>query len=335
MAEILNGSERQFRARLEKLPTGIFKAADSVDDDGITQDPIRIELALSFSGGVAIADFTGSSAQVRGPLNATLEMTLSSVAYTLMAAVGQGIAKNDGCRRAIEVRAPQGSVLNACSPAPVASRITVCHRVVDVMLQALAQVIPDKVMAGYYGGSNICNLGGYDPKTRKPWVHFEIEVGGWGARPTADGLDGFSAHIHNLANTPAEIVESTSPLRVERYEFIPGSGGDGQYRGGLGLRRDLRALAGGTSLNLLGDRCKFAPAGLFGGRNGSTGAYVLNPDTERERVLPNKLSNYPLNAGDVISMRTAGGGGYGEPAKRDPEQIDRDSREGKCPPKEK
>jgi len=146
-------------------------------------------------------------------VNATLAMTETTVNYALMAALGKGIPKNDGCRRVVKVIAPERSVVNARFPAPVVSRVTTCHRVVDVMLQALAQVIPDRVMAGYYGVSNICNLGGYNPQTCRPWVHFEIEVGGWGARPQSDGLDGFSAHIHNLANTPIEVVESSVPLR--------------------------------------------------------------------------------------------------------------------------
>lgn len=316
MSAILDGSERLFRNRIREVPDGIYKAADFVDDDGISDEPIRLELTLTVDGDVVTADFTGSSPQVRGPVNATQSMTMTSVNYTLMAAIGAGVPKNDGCGRSMQVIAPERSVLNAKSPAPVASRVTTCHRVVDVMLQALAQAIPDKVMAGYYGVSNICNLGGYD-KAGKPWVHFEIEVGGWGGRPNSDGLDGFSAHIHNLANTPIEVVENSVPLRVERYEYIPNSGGTGKYRGGLGLRRDIRVLQDETSLNLLGDHCKFPPTGLLGGGNGATGRYVLNPDTPQEHVMPNKLSNYRLNYGDVISMQTPGGGGYGDPAERD------------------
>jgi len=246
-----------------------------------------------------------------------------------MAAIGEGIPKNDGCRRPIKILAPRCTVVNAQSPAPVSSRVTTCHRVVDVTLQSLAQAIPDQVMAGYYGVSSICNLGGYEASSGKPWVHFEIEVGGWGARPTSDGLDAFSAHIHNLANTPIEVIESSLPIRVERYELIPGSGGKGKFRGGLGLRRDIRVLADQISLNLLSDRCKFPPRGMLGGDNGRPGAYLLNPGTEKEKVMPNKLSNFTLNKGDIISMQTAGGGGYGNPSQRDPALISRDKLEGK------
>jgi N-methylhydantoinase B len=256
-------------------------------------------------------------------------MTATTVNYVLMAVLGDGVAKNDGCRRSVHVHVPPRTVLNASPPAPVASRVTTCHRVVDVMMQALSQLAPDRVTGGYYGTSSVCNLGGHDPITGKPWVHFEIEVGGWGARPTDDGPDAFSAHIHNLSNTPVEVVESTAPLRVERYELIADSGGAGQFRGGLGLRRDIRVLVDGTSLNLLGDRCKFPPRGLRGGRSGAPGCYVLNPGTPQERVMPSKLSNYPLAAGDVISMQTPGGGGFGDVQQREPARSEQDLREGK------
>ena len=326
---ILDGSERQFRHRFSQVPNRVCHAVDYLDDDGITDDPIRIELRLTFEGDGVTADFTGTSPQVQGPVNATYEMTCSTLVYVLMAVLGKDMAKNDGCRRPVDVKIPPHTVLSAQSPAPVASRVTVCHRVVDVMLQAMAAVVPDRIMAGYYGVSNICNIGGHDPHTGQPWVHFEIEVGGWGARPNSDGLDGFSAHIHNMANTPVEVVETTLPLRVERYEMLPDSGGDGQYRGGLGLRRDIRVLVEGAALNLLGDHCKFPPQGLLGGKNGATGRYVLNPDTDQQTLLPNKLSNYPMQHGDVISMQTPGGGGYGDPEKRAPQAIVRDREAGK------
>ena len=265
-------------------------------------------------------------------MNATMEMTRSTVMYVAMATIGEGIPKNDGWRRAIQVLAPERSVVNAGPPAPVASRITTCHRTVDAMMQALVQAIPDRVTAGYYGASNICNIGGYDADTGRSWVHFEIEVGGWGARPTSDGLDAYSAHIHNLATTPIEVVEGNPRLRVEHYGLLAGTGGIGKFRGGLGLRRDVRVLVEGARLNLLGDHYEFAPLGMLGGGPGVSGRYVLNPETDAEHRLPNKISNMPMAAGDVISMQTSGGGGYGDPAERDPALIDGDIREGKVAP---
>ena len=329
LAAILDGSERQFRHRLGQVPDGTFTAVDYVDDDGISDDPIRLQLSLTFKADGVTADFTGTSPQVQGPVNATYEMTCTTVNYILMAALGKDMAKNDGCRRPVRVVVPRRTVLSAESPAPVASRVTVCHRAVDAMLQAMSQIIPDRVMAGYYGVSNICNLGGHDPDTGQPWVHFDVEVGGWGGRPGIDGLDGFSAHVHNVANTPIEVIETTLPLRVERYELLPDTGGRGQYRGGLGLRRDIRVLAERASLNLLGDHCKFPPRGMLGGENGATGRYMLNPDTDDEHRMSDKLSNYPIRSGDVISMQTPGGGGYGDPVLRDKAAIRLDREEGK------
>ena len=164
MTEIQDGSERLLRSRIRELAPGTYRAVDFVDDDGISDDPIRIELALTVKGDSIVVDFDGSSPQVSGPINATLAMSETTVNYALMAALGKGIPKNDGCRRVVQVVAPERSVVHAQFPASVASRVTTCHRIVDAMLQALAQVIPDRVMAGYYGVSSICNLGGYDLK---------------------------------------------------------------------------------------------------------------------------------------------------------------------------
>lgn len=329
MRSILDGSEELLRNRIAAVPDGTCTAVDFVDDDGITDEPVRLQAAVTISGGTVAVDLTGSASQTRGPINATIEMTETTVVYVLMAVFGEGIPKNDGCRRVVQLVAPDRSVVNAKTPAPVASRVTTCHRLVDVLLQALADVVPDQVVAGYYGVSNICNIGGVDPPTGEPWVHFEIEVGGWGARPTKDGLDGFSAHIHNLANTPVEVVESTVPLLVERYGFRDDSGGQGRFRGGLGLRRDIRLLAPRAELNLLGDRSHFHPPGLQGGEPGAGGRYVLNPGTDDERVMPNKIANYPMMRGDVISMETPGGGGYGHPPDRDADAAARDALDGK------
>lgn len=334
MEHILDGSERLLRKRISAVDDGTYHAVDFVDDDGISDDPVRVQAAVTIAGSSVIVDFEGSSPQVSGPINATIEMTETTVVYVIMAALGEGVAKNDGCRRVIQLRAPDRSVVNAKSPAPVASRVTTCHRIVDVLLKALAEVIPSRVMAGYYGVSNICNIGGVDADTGEQWVHFEIEVGGWGGRPTSDGIDGHSAHIHNLANTPVEVVESTVPLRVERYGFREGSGGPGQFRGGLGLRRDIRLLADFGQLNLLGDRSRFPPPGLQGGEPGVGGRYVLNPGENDERVMPNKIANFPMRSGDVISMETPGGGGFGPPAQRDSVASIRDERDEKTRPLE-
>ncbi|MCY4114975.1 MAG: hydantoinase B/oxoprolinase family protein [Chloroflexi bacterium] len=329
MAEILDSTERQVRQRLALIPEGTYRGVDHVDDDGITDDPLRIEATVTRRGDTLEVDFAGTSPQPAGPVSATMEMTRSSVMYVAMATIGEDIPKNDAWRRAITVRAPERSLVNAGPPAPVASRVTTCHRIVDAMMQALVQAIPDRVTAGYYGASNICNIGGFDPDTGAPWVHFEIEVGGWGARPTADGLDAYSAHVHNLATTPIEVVESNPRLRVEHYSLLPGTGGAGKFRGGLGLRRDIRVLVEGARMNLLGDHYKFAPLGMLGGEPGVSGRYVLNPDSKDECRLPNKVSNMPMAAGDVISMQTSGGGGYGDPSERDPALIERDRREEK------
>ena len=182
LGAILDQSERMLRQRLKDLPTVALRAVDYVDDDGIEDRPIRLELKLFRRGRRLVLDFTGSSPQVKGPVNATLAMTDSTVNYVLMAAFGAGIPKNDGCRRVVEIIAPAGSVINALSPAPVASRVTTCHRLVDLVLQALSRAYPEKVMAGYYGNSAICNLGGSDPGDRAAVDSFRDRGGRMGGQ---------------------------------------------------------------------------------------------------------------------------------------------------------
>ena len=195
-------------------------------------------------------------------------------------------------------------------------RVLPCHRVVDLLLGALGQAVPDRIVGGYYGNSNIYTFGGLDSKTGRHWVAFDIEVGGWGARPTKDGLDGYSAHIHNMQNTPVEMVEARFPLRVERYEFINDSGGEGKYCRGLGLRRDIRVLCDQAVVTALDDRFRFPPHGVFGGKAGSPGAWVLMRDGA-ELPLPSKVTEFHLKRDDIFSVRTQGGGGYGPVNERD------------------
>ena len=222
-------------------------------------------------------------------------------------------------------------MVNAQPPAPVVGRNAITHTIANALYAALSKAMPDKIPAAYYGMSNVHILSGDgdgDETGAKSWIFFDIEVGGWGARPTKDGPDCYSQGIHNLANTPIEMVEATYPLRYRRYELLADSGGAGQFRGGLGVARDVELLDRNGLLNTQFDKFKVAPFGLHGGGPGACGKLLLKTNGQQSS-LPSKTVNQRLERGDVLSMHTQGGGGFGDPKKRDRKLVARDLREGK------
>ncbi len=324
MDALQDQSDRTMRAMLRNLPDGIYRFTDYVDDDGITDLPLKLECAVTIKGDTAEVDFSGSSPQAVGPVNCTLNMTASGI-YCAFAMLADGkVMANSGAYRAITVKAEEGTVVSACPPAPVANRMATGHRVVTTVLGALAQAAPDRVPAAYYGVSYVQTLSTPDPKTGAPRVYFEIEIGGWGAHPQQDGADAFSAGFHNSAATPVELNEAYFPLTFTEYSLIPDSGGAGEHRGGTGLRRSYRvdALAGGwLSGNF--ERFKVPPYGLSGGEAGRPGRFYVLRDG-KEHPLPSKVANQQVQCGDVVVLETAGGGGFGDPAARDAAAVARD-----------
>jgi N-methylhydantoinase B len=329
--ETIATSERRLRAFLEGIPAGTYSAESFVDDDGIVDDPIRVAVHVTVEDGEVLVDFTGSDSQRRGPINATLSSTESATYYVIMAISDPTIPANFGCYEPIHIIAPEGTVVNALPPAPVVGRNAITHTISNVLFAAFSQALPDRVPAAYYGMSNVHILAGESDGSGRSWIFFDIEVGGWGARPTKDGPDCYSQGIHNLANTPVEMVEATYPLRFHRYELLADSGGAGRFRGGLGVAREIEFLDEHGSLNTQFDKFKVAPFGLFGGGPGGCGQLGLESDGQTVR-LPSKTVNQRLKRGDVLRMYTQGGGGYGDPRQRDPDLIRRDLREGKVTP---
>ena len=327
--DAITASEGRMRARLGEIPAGTYRAEYFIDDDGVVDEPIRIVTTVTIGGGEIHVDFTGTGAQRRAPINATISTTESATYYVILAIVDPTIPANYGVYKPIRITAPEGTVVNARPPAPVVGRNAVSHTIVNSLLLALSQVVPDRVTAAYYGMSNVHILAGDGSGSRSPWIFFDIEVGGWGARPNKDGHDCYSQGIHNLANTPIEMVESTYPLRYRSYELIADSGGAGRFRGGLGVRREIEFLDESGSVNTQFDKFKVAPFGLFGGGPGATGRLCLNPDGPKARELHSKTVNQALRRGDVLSMWTQGGGGYGPPQERERSAVVRDLREGK------
>ena len=332
MEEATVASEARLRARIRELPEGRYRGTYFVDDDGVLDEPIRIVTTLTIEGGSIHVDFTGTDPQRRSPINATLSSCESATYFAVLSILDPTIPANYGVYRPIRITAPEGTVVNALPPAPVVGRNAITHTIVNALTIALAEVVPERITAAYYGMSNVYILSGEGGADGRGWIFFDIEVGGGGGRPAKDGLDCYSQGIHNLANTPIEMVETTYPLRFARYELIPDSGGAGRSRGGLGVRRDIEFLDEHGALDTQFDKFKVAPFGLFGGGDGAKGRLVLNPDGPEPRELASKTVALELRRGDVVSMWTQGGGGYGAPGERSTEAIVRDIREGKLSP---
>lgn len=304
---LLAYTERMTRRLIADLPDGVYRFTDYLDDDGVSEEPAPIQVAVTINGDRAVVDFSGSAPQQPGSINAVYAITLSAVYYVFHSLIGLDVPNNSGCLAPLEVIAPEGSVVNARPPAAVAAgNVETSQRIVDVLLGALAAAAPSRVPAASQGTMNNLTIGGSDPQ---PFAYYETTGGGMGALPGADGPSAVHSHMTNTLNTPIEALEYAYPLRVLRYEIRRGSGGEGRYRGGDGIRRDLMALAPAQA-TLIGERRRFPPYGLHGGQPGQPGQNVLIRDG-REQALPGKCSLY-LKRGDILSIRTPGGGGYGK-----------------------
>jgi len=314
---LLAYTERLMRAELRKMPAGRYCAEDYMDSDGITDDPIRLAVAITLDPekGAATIDFSGSSPQVGGSINAVYPITYSACFYIFRCLLADDAPATAGLMNSITVSAPAGTVVNARPPAAVAGGNVECsQRIVDVLLRALAKAAPDRVPAASYGTMSNLTIGGWDQRFDLPFTYYETTAGGMGARPGIDGIDGIHCHMTNSLNTPVEALEYAYPFRVRSYSYRPGSGGAGKFRGGDGIIREIELLAD-AQVTLLGDRRKFQPYGLAGGEGGAVGlTQLLSPDSSVQ-TLPAKCSIH-AKAGDLIRMETPGGGGWGTPDDR-------------------
>lgn len=332
LLDAIDTSETRMRAKIRELPEGDYYGEYYVDDDGVTDERITVKVKLSIKDGGIHLDFTGTDKQRRAPTNATISSCESASYFAILSILDPTIPSNFGLYKPITITAPEGTVVNAQPPAPVVGRNTITHTIVSAIMQALAQVVPERVTAGYYANSNVHILAGDGTGEHKPWILFDIEVGGGGARRTKDGVDCWSQGIHNLANTPIEMIEAMYPLRFTHYEFLPDTGGAGRTRGGLGVRRDIKFLDKSGTLETQFDKFKVEPFGLEGGKPGATGKLFLNPDSNDPVSLKSKTNNQRLERNDIFSMFTQGGGGYGPPNERPRQAILRDIEEGKLTP---
>jgi N-methylhydantoinase B len=337
MREVMDYSDRLMRAALEDLPDGEGAFEDFCDGDGIPDDAegndarFRIHLTVRKTRDRLIVDFAGTDPQVKGPMNAPLSVTASGVYCGLKTAIDPNslIPPNSGCWRSIELRAPKGSVVNADFPAPVVyANHEMSHRVADMIMGALVHFMPAQVMACSQGTSPILTLGGVDPRTGRRYVSYETVKGGFGARPNKDGINVIASGISNTMNTPVEVLEMAFPVRIERYEIEPDSGGAGRYRGGCAARRVWRLLDGAEATGALCiERMTSPPFGLMGGKPGAAAVVTLTTPDGATRHLPSKGA-FAAPGGSVVDMRTPGSGGFGPPGERERAAIGRDLLDG-------
>jgi N-methylhydantoinase B len=311
---LLDYSERLMRAQLRTMPAGEFTAEDWLDDDGVTDHPCRIAVRLQFDPreeSVTI-DFTGSSPQVAGSINAVRAITLSACFYVFRCLLAEDAPATAGILRPLTLITPAGSIVDARPPSPVAGgNVETSQRIVDVLLRALAEAIPSRIPAASAGTMSNLTIGGIDPRTGEPFTYYETAAGGMGARSGLDGISGVQTHMTNSLNTPIEALEYAYPFRMKRYGYRYGSGGQGQFHGGDGLIREIELLVD-AQVTLLADRRKFRPYGLQGGEEGAPGrAFVTHAENHEDTALPGKCS-HRLSKGDILHIETPGGGGWGK-----------------------
>jgi N-methylhydantoinase B len=323
-AALQDYSERRMRAAIGELPDGRYRFADVLDDDGRGTEDLPVVVTVTVDGDTVGVDFAGTAPQTAGPVNAVRAVTVTATYYAVRCVTDPDVPPNAGCYRPVTVETPDGTIVNPAPPAAVvAGNLETSQRVVDAVFGALAAAVPGRVAAAGQGTMNSVTFGGQGENG--PFTFYETQGGGGGGRAGADGMDGIHVHMSNTLNTPVEVLETAYPLRVERYALRPDTGGAGEFRGGLGLRRDVTVRTD-ASLSVVADRHRSRPYGLAGGEPGAPGeTWLLGDGTER---LPSKTVR-ELTAGETLSLRTPGGGGYGDPDDRTRAAVERDLRLGK------
>jgi N-methylhydantoinase B len=334
-ADLLVYSEEMMRAFLRTIPPGQYQAEDFLDDDGVENKPVRISVTIQVAAASkrkspvetrlaaspsasrrkqqpanVTIDFTGSAPQVQGAINAVEAITYSACFYVFRCLLREDVPATSGLMRPIRVIAPSGTVVSAKPPAAVAGgNVETSQRIVDVLLKALAQAIPDRIPAAASGTMNNITIGGIDPRSGEHFAYYETIAGGMGARSTKDGVSGVHTHMTNSLNTPAEALEYAYPIRLQQYSLRSKSGGTGLHTGGDGIVREIEVLTD-AQVTLLADRRSRGPYGLAGGADGSPGrTLIIRRDGSAEEI-PGKTS-VRLRSGDRVRIESPGGGGWG------------------------
>jgi N-methylhydantoinase B len=312
-------SEKLARAAIALVPDGTYRFSDHIDGLGEDPKPIEFHVSVTVHGEELTVDWTGTSPQVKGGINAPLSFCKSNVYAALRSIMPADVPNCHGYTRPIHVIAPESSVLNARYPAPCGARGITGYRIVDCIFGALAQAVPDQVAADGAGGSTLPSFAGWDGN--KGFVFSECVMGTWGATSRHDGQEGVPHMASNQANVPVEMIESDYPIRIERYGFVPDTGGAGRYRGGLGLVREYRMLADDIYFGVRSDKSFNPPHGLFGGHSGAPAVNLIRAGAEDAVLPPMPMKRITLRRGDVYRHVMAGGGGFGDPLEREPESV--------------
>ena len=308
--DLVNYSERVTRAMLTAIPDGEYRFHDFLDDDGVTDEPVRIEVVLRFRGDEAVVDFSGSSPQVAGSVNANYAIAVSATMYCFRCLIEADVPYNAGLLRPIRIEAPARSVVNAGPPAAMAAgNVETSQRITDVILGALAKALPDRIPAASAGTMSNVSFGGWDTLRNKPFAYYETIAGGMGASPNGPGRSATHSHMTNSWNTPVEAFEHLYPVRVRSYKVREGSGGEGKHRGGDGIARELEFLEP-ADVTILSDRHKRGPYGLAGGSAGAPSTIRVKDAASDSHGLPSKI-RVTLRAGETLHIETPGGGGWG------------------------
>ena len=317
----------EFCDALSRLPNGTTEAESFLDSDGIDfAKPIRMHVRVTVKDGEVEFDFTASDPQGRGPVNIRLALVEACCFQVLIGLIDPNLRYSDAAFDAVHIKTIKGTVLDPHPPAPCSSYMKTCMTVIDMLLEAFGPVVPDRA-AAYSGGSGGGLTVDWRGTKRIPRGNqYEIYGSAYGGSASQDGASGTTVHLSNIYVTPIEIVETEFPCRVTRYELIPGSGGDGKFRGGLAMRRVYELLEPAMVI-FRGDRAQRPPRGVAGGKPGRGSRFVLNPGTNREKEMP-ITTRVDLEAGETMMMEAAGGGGFGDPAERDEAARARDEQEG-------
>ena len=330
--EIVERTFTRMTREARKIPPGAYRFTDVMDDDG--KGALDMPIAITVTSGDPADegrvrfDFTGTSPAVKGNINCPYYATQSSVAYVFRAMIDPECPINQGMLDAMDVVAPEGCLVNAAFPSAVAGRANTCQRIIDTVIGALAGALPGEAVGAANGANTMAVFSGRGADGKR-YVYLETVGGGFGGRAAKDGKDGVQVHLINTSNLPVEAIETEYPLLVEAYELIPDSGGAGEHRGGLGLRRVLRPRGHVAQFSGQGERFRNAPWGVFGGGQGGTGRFLVRRADGREEELPTKPSFVEIGPDEALIVETAGAGGYGDPASRSPEALAGDLASGK------
>jgi N-methylhydantoinase B len=330
--DIFRQTETLDRAAVAAIPDGDYYAEGSIDSDGVSGEPRTVRVRVTIDGERMVVDLTGTEDQAPGPVNAGELMTVSAARCAFKRIINADLPVNGGAFRPLEIRVRPGSLLAAVEPAPTGYFYSALGLLVDLIPKALAPAVPELCAAAHYGDSSTLGLAGTDPRSGEPFVEHLLHVGGWGAWSGSDGESAMCpASITQVKDMSIEVLETKCPLRVRRYGMRPDSAGEGRWRGGHGTLREYVVEADDTAVTVWFERARTPGWGLFGGHDGARPEVVLNPGTAGERRFL-KVTGLRLQRGDVLLAGTGGGGGYGDPAEREPDSIRRDLADGLLSP---